>query len=315
MMRTQDTSTQTKRPGYRDKEPAQGLVEFALVLPILLLLVFGVIEFGRLLFFYTTVFTASREATRFGAGSGKIAGLPRYNDCDGIRERALLLGKFAGVSAGDVSIKYDSGPGTAILDPSNCPIPSQYTVIGGIHRIRVTVNAEFEPIVPLVSIPAVQIASENARTILGNMTVKSNIPVIPAPLPGEMHVGDLHATRYLSGGGWVAEVRVTMHDKWENLIQGVTIKGIWTDVENTEVTFDTLAECTTNYDGYCTVTSEVIPIDVTEISFTVSNVTDPPGHPYHDFNPADNHDEDHDGGEGYYLEESDEGNTIRIPSP
>ncbi len=37
------------------KFKGQGLVEFALVIPILLLLVFGIIEAGRLLFIYSAV--------------------------------------------------------------------------------------------------------------------------------------------------------------------------------------------------------------------------------------------------------------------
>ena len=44
------------------KERGQGLVEFALILPLFLLLVWGIIEFGRLLVMYTEVSNAAREA-------------------------------------------------------------------------------------------------------------------------------------------------------------------------------------------------------------------------------------------------------------
>ena len=54
--------------GYRRRskpdENGQGMVEFALVLPLLLLVMFGIIEFGRLLFIYSAVFTSSRDAAR-----------------------------------------------------------------------------------------------------------------------------------------------------------------------------------------------------------------------------------------------------------
>ena len=40
----------------------QGMVEFALVLPLLLILIFGIIEAGRLLFLYSAVMSSSREA-------------------------------------------------------------------------------------------------------------------------------------------------------------------------------------------------------------------------------------------------------------
>ena len=51
------------------KSPAQAMVEFALVLPILLLVVYGLIEVGRALFIYNSVASAARQATRYGAAT------------------------------------------------------------------------------------------------------------------------------------------------------------------------------------------------------------------------------------------------------
>ena len=39
----------------KKKDAAQGLVEFALVVPILLLVVYGLLEVGRMLFIYSSV--------------------------------------------------------------------------------------------------------------------------------------------------------------------------------------------------------------------------------------------------------------------
>lgn len=47
-------------------ERGQDLVEFALVLPLLVLLFFGIIEFGRAVFTYNTLANAAREGARFG---------------------------------------------------------------------------------------------------------------------------------------------------------------------------------------------------------------------------------------------------------
>jgi hypothetical protein len=49
---------------------AQGMVEFALALPVFLLLMLGIIEFARLLVTYSAVYTASREAVRYGVATG-----------------------------------------------------------------------------------------------------------------------------------------------------------------------------------------------------------------------------------------------------
>ncbi len=48
----------------RRAERSQALVEFAVVAPVLLLLTFGIIDFGRALFYYVTVQQAAREGAR-----------------------------------------------------------------------------------------------------------------------------------------------------------------------------------------------------------------------------------------------------------
>ncbi|HEX2981595.1 MAG TPA: TadE family protein, partial [Anaerolineaceae bacterium] len=63
-------SSQSNRQNPR----GQGMVEFALALPIILMVIFGIIEFGRLLLSYSAVFSASREAARYGAAVGDNGG-------------------------------------------------------------------------------------------------------------------------------------------------------------------------------------------------------------------------------------------------
>ncbi len=57
---------------HTNRRHGQGMVEFALALPIFLLLVFGVIEAGHLLMTYSAVYSAAREGARYGAA---VAGL------------------------------------------------------------------------------------------------------------------------------------------------------------------------------------------------------------------------------------------------
>src|SRR5512141_46755 len=86
-----------------EKKPAQAMVEFAIALPVLLLLLYGILEAGRLLFLYSTVVTASRQAARYstttgdGGGSNPVYGVPRatvarFRDCAGIRGAANAVG-------------------------------------------------------------------------------------------------------------------------------------------------------------------------------------------------------------------------------
>jgi Flp pilus assembly protein TadG len=56
-----------KLSGLRRSERGAALVEFAIVLPVLLLLVFGIIDLGRLLYTYNNLTSAVREGARLAA--------------------------------------------------------------------------------------------------------------------------------------------------------------------------------------------------------------------------------------------------------
>jgi hypothetical protein len=168
------------------------MVEFALILPILLLLIFGIIEVSRLLFFYSIVATASRDASRYGAAVGiGPNGVRRYVDCAGIREAALGSGRFAGVASGNVVITYDHGPGTTAIVGCN-PNPIDYKTVYLGDRLIVTVSTAYAPIVPLVNIPSYSISSRAIRTIVKEVHLGASGPGgylgtpggFPTPPPG-----------------------------------------------------------------------------------------------------------------------------------
>jgi Flp pilus assembly protein TadG len=62
------------------QERGQGLVEFALVAPVLLILVLGIVDFGWALRSWMTVTNSAREGARLGAVGAT---------CDDIRQRAV----------------------------------------------------------------------------------------------------------------------------------------------------------------------------------------------------------------------------------
>jgi hypothetical protein len=149
------------------KEVGQGLVEFALVLPVFLMLIMGIVEFGRLMFIYNSVATASREAARYGASVGiNSAGVEHFRDCAGIRDTAQRLAGIAPVEHTNIDIEYDN-PATGFYETS-CP-PSQFE-LG--DRIIVKVSITFEPIVPLMDIPPLPVTSETKRTVLRDVYIK-----------------------------------------------------------------------------------------------------------------------------------------------
>ncbi|MGB2894649.1 MAG: TadE family protein [Anaerolineales bacterium] len=145
----------------------QGLVEFALVMPIFLTLIMGIVELGRLMIIYTGAATASREAARYGASVGTSpSGFEHYEDCDGIRATAKRISGLAPIEDSDITIQYDN-PSTGFFEAS-CP-PTRFE-LG--DRIIVQVNLTFDPIVPLINIPAIPITSETKRTVLRDIYVK-----------------------------------------------------------------------------------------------------------------------------------------------
>ena len=101
-------------------ENAQTMIEFALVFPLVLLIVYGLIEFGRMLFIYSSTTSAAREAARYGAAAGDVGFLlPHYADCDGIKDAAMRSGTFASLAEENINIGYDHGPGISF--PISCP--------------------------------------------------------------------------------------------------------------------------------------------------------------------------------------------------
>src|SRR5437867_4245985 len=92
-------------------ERAQAIVEFAIVLPILLAILVGILEFGRMIFIYSAVTNASREAARFGSAVGfDTDDYHKFKHCAGIRNIAKRSAYFLNLSDADIEISYDHGP-------------------------------------------------------------------------------------------------------------------------------------------------------------------------------------------------------------
>ncbi|MBE9523771.1 MAG: pilus assembly protein [Chloroflexi bacterium] len=163
-----------------EEQKAQGIVEFALILPILLLVIFGIIEFGRMMFIYASVASASREAVRYGSAVDDVSGLPRYADCAGIRAAAQRIGKFAGMQDADIYIKYDDGITETI---ASCASITDYDDIELGDRVVVSVRADYAPMVMFANIPAFPITSTSARTIIKRVLIEGTPPPPPPPLP------------------------------------------------------------------------------------------------------------------------------------
>lgn len=134
------------RKRMHEHRRGQGMVEFALAIPIFLMLVLGIIEFGRMFLMYTSVFAGAREGARYGAAVETVC------DTSGLHDAVRRVGFFAGDV--NIGIQYDDGFGN--LKACN------ETVLG--DRVNVTTEITFESITGVI--PELTLRSTARRTLI-----------------------------------------------------------------------------------------------------------------------------------------------------
>lgn len=113
----------------------QALVEFALVIPIFLLVVLGLFDMGRAVFYYSTISNASREAVRLGIVD---------QNTPNIRQEAVDVASVVmPISLADVTVEY-LGPDLSSGGPCSAP-PHQIGCV-----VRVHVQHAFQPATPFI---------------------------------------------------------------------------------------------------------------------------------------------------------------------
>ena len=120
----------------------QNLVEFALVLPILLILMLGILDFGRAVAAYNSVSNGARSGARVAIVN---------QDFDDI-EAAVLS---EAISLGEVVVEFDSD----VEDKPVCPAEDCCPQIGCIIEVRV--SSDYVPATPIFS------------NLVGSITVSS----------------------------------------------------------------------------------------------------------------------------------------------
>jgi Flp pilus assembly protein TadG len=118
----------------RRRGHGQSLVEFALVIPIFLLIFMGIVDFGRAIFTYNSLSNAARDGARVAIVDQTVTGgIPA-----GATEAANQATTLGIDPATDVDVDYTLPDGTACADRS----------IGCVATV--TVRHEFSPLTPIV---------------------------------------------------------------------------------------------------------------------------------------------------------------------
>ena len=146
---------------------AQAMIEFAIALPVLLVLLVGMMEVGRMILMYALVTNASKDAVRFASAVGRGDDTYfKYNNCLGIKKAAQQSAYIVTLSSVSISYKDASGNSagvcdlTTVGDDPDITVDSKYTV-------TVTVKADYKPVVKLIPFGTKTFTSTSTRTILG----------------------------------------------------------------------------------------------------------------------------------------------------
>jgi hypothetical protein len=155
---------------------AQAIVEFAIALPVLLMLLVGIMEVGRMLFMYASVVNSSRDAVRYASAYGRSdtpeVGFLKYKYCYGIKQTAKESGFILNLQDSDIAISYDTGPGgtsKGVCDDDDFGDGEdpQITNVDTEDRVTVTVTATYNPMLSLLPLGTRTFTASSSRTILG----------------------------------------------------------------------------------------------------------------------------------------------------
>jgi len=152
----------------RRRHRAQALVEFALVVPWFFLLLFGIIEAGRFIFYYESLSHATREGARYaivngantlGCPSGPAA--PGTSACDASGANVVARVRQAALGVPSSGITVDRCWWYSACD---------YVTHGDGDNARgatVTVSASFtySTLLPLVPLPPITVNAESTLVI------------------------------------------------------------------------------------------------------------------------------------------------------
>lgn len=137
--------------GARRHSRGQALVEFALVFPLIVLLLFGVFDLGRAIYSYNTIANAARLGARIAAVNQILAG-PDCNESRPVEDPlnahwsiqtcAALSAVSLGVQTSDVAVAYAAPPATSLT----CGSPLHVGCIAS-----VTITYTYRPMTPVIS--------------------------------------------------------------------------------------------------------------------------------------------------------------------
>ncbi len=157
----------------RGQGAGQALVEFALVFPLIALLLFSIFDVGRAVYAYNTIANAARQAARVAAVNQVVPVDPNTTACHedmpvedpatpdwSIKACAAQSAVSLGVHPSDVSVSYAAPSSNPTLQ-CTAPTSGNYGGLSVGCIVMVTVTYTWTPVTPVVS------------NIMGSITLSS----------------------------------------------------------------------------------------------------------------------------------------------
>ncbi len=162
----------------RQKSSGQSLVEFALIFPLIILLLMGLFDIGRAVLYYTTLNSAVREGTRLAIVQPDCDYRSDPVACDGSYLESYPLDCASAVSTANVKICDDiESKFFGIGDLSSSLVTIDHPGSGTDDpEISIDITYEFEPIMPVFTF------FTEVLHIMDNMTLQVHSQMFSAPI-------------------------------------------------------------------------------------------------------------------------------------
>jgi len=138
----------------RRRQSAQSLTEFALILPVLMLILLGVVDFGRVFYYWTSIANAAREGARYGITHPTAITPTCKADPSNIKYRVKQeAGTTVVLADPNIAVYWvDATTGVRTDAAANCnPLPGDQRIYQNPNALRVDVSYDFRAITPLIS--------------------------------------------------------------------------------------------------------------------------------------------------------------------
>ena len=136
----------------------QALVEFAIVMPIIVLAVLGLVDLGRAVYSYNTLAQSARQAARTAIVNQNLTN---------VRNQAIASAPTLGLTAANVDVCFKTATSTQAdcSNPATDNCPQSARVLGCLALVRT--HMSYQPMTPVISMiwSSIPLSSTSVGTI------------------------------------------------------------------------------------------------------------------------------------------------------